>query len=84
MAMKRTKPVESIVIRRTQTPVKPPPNPDDGLKILGQLVGYTLVAASHQQGFLAGLQQLADDHKELKEFRESTNWKRPKVKKNIP
>jgi hypothetical protein len=80
-SMKRAgKPVETIVVRRTQTLAKPL-DQDDGLRILGQLVGHTLIAASHRQGFLAGLQQLADDRKELQEFRE---FKAAKKKRNIP
>jgi hypothetical protein len=70
--MKRTiRKAELVIVKRNRT-LAEPPGPDDGLRLLGQLVGYSLVAASHRQGFLAGLQQIADDRKELRELR--ANW----------
>jgi hypothetical protein len=69
MAMKRAKPVELALIKKNQ-PLTRQPDPNEGLRVLSQLAGYSLIAASHPNGFLAGLQQIADDRKELQELRE--------------
>lgn len=79
-SMKHTKPTELVLVKRNQ-PLTKPPGPNEGLRVLGQLAGYSLIAASHPQGFIAGLQELADNRKELREFRK---FKASKRKKNIP